>query len=291
VDLDQATTPATAIYQVNPTGLAAGIYRGTISVNSPKASSPLAIPFRLNIAPLGPSFGPYGVGNAGSYAPAAVSPGEAVVIFGKRFGPSALATLALDSSGRVATTLAGTRVFFDNVPAPLIYAVDGQISAFVPFSVAGKSQTVMRVEHNGATSLEVSLPVVDAIPALLTANQSGGGQGAILNQDSSVNTASNAAAVGDIIFLFGTGAGQTDPPGTDGKPAALPLPRLVLSVKAFVDGREAEVLYAGPAPALAEGVLQVNLRIPAGVRRGPDVPIWITVGDKRSQPGVSVAIR
>jgi uncharacterized protein (TIGR03437 family) len=291
VNLDQTSTPATAIWEVNAAGLAAGTYQGMITVSSPRASNRLDIPFRLNVLPEGPAFGPYGVGNAGSYAPAAVSPGEAIVVFGRRFGPRTLATLQLDANGRVATTLAGTRVFFDNVPAPMIYAADGQISAFVPFSVAGKRTTAMRIEYNGVRSLDITLPVVDAIPGLLTANQSGGGQGAILNQNLSVNSASNPAVAGEIVFLFGTGAGQTDPPGTDGNPAALPLPRLLLPVKAFVDGREAEVLYAGPAPSLAEGVLQVNLRIPSGVTPRADVPIWITVGDKRSQAGVSIAVR
>jgi uncharacterized protein (TIGR03437 family) len=169
--------------------------------------------------------------------------------------------------------------------------VDGQISVFVPFGVAGKQTTEMRIEYNGRTSLKVRLPVVDAIPGLFTLNQSGGGPGAILNQNSSVNGANNPAAIGDIVVLFGTGAGQTEPAGVDGRPAGVPLPTLSLPVKAFVDGIEADVLYAGPAPTLVEGVLQVNIRIPPGVVPRDDVPVWIMVGDRVSQPGVTLAVR
>lgn len=291
VDLDQTSTPATAVWQINPAGLAPGTYQGGVTITSPRASNQLDIPFRLTVRPPGPDFTAYSLGNAGSYAPGAVAPGEAIVVFGRRFGPAALATLQLDANGRVATVIGGTRIFFDDVPAPMIYATGGQVSAFVPFSVAGKRSTRMRIEQDGVSSPEVTVPVVEAIPGLLTSNQSGTGQAAALNQNGSVNGAANPAAVGDVVVLFGTGAGQTSPGGTDGKLAGVPLPVQLLPVKAFVDGREAEVLYAGPAPSLPEGTLQVNLRIPAGITTGPGTPVWITVGTERSQFGVTVATR
>jgi uncharacterized protein (TIGR03437 family) len=42
---------------------------------------------------------------------------------------------------------------------------------------------------------------------------------------------------------------------------------------------------------VAEGVLQVNARIPAGLAGGRDVEILVTVGTFRSQPGVTIALR
>ncbi|MEZ5366197.1 MAG: hypothetical protein R2748_28640 [Bryobacterales bacterium] len=292
VELDYTSTPATASYSVNPTGLTAGTYGATIRVASPNATQPLEIPFELHVASENdPAFHAYGVVNAAGYQPAAVSPGEGIVIFGKRFGPATIQTLEFDQNGRATTSLGGVQVFFDDVAAPLIYAVNGQISVFVPFSVAGKKTTNVRVEQNGRTSLDVSLPVVDAAPGVFTLDQSGAGQGAILNQDNSLNGANNPAAIGDIVALFGTGGGQTEPAGVDGRPAGAPLPALLLPTKAFVDGIEAEVLYAGPAPTLVEGVLQVNLRIPSGVVPRDDVPVWIMQGKEVSQAGVTVAVR
>jgi uncharacterized protein (TIGR03437 family) len=91
--------------------------------------------------------------------------------------------------------------------------------------------------------------------------------------------------------LFGSGAGQTDPPGVDGRLAGAPLPVLTQEVRVLIDGEEADVVYASPAPDLAEGVLQVNARVPANVRRGRSVEVEVIVGDFRSQPGVTLAIR
>jgi uncharacterized protein (TIGR03437 family) len=185
-----------------------------------------------------------------------------------RLGPPEIATLQLDSQGRIATTLAETRVLFDDVPAPMIYTLEGQVSAFVPFAVAERLTTEVRVEYRGVRSPPVFLRVLPALPSLFTADKSGAGSGAILNQDGLLNTADNPAQPGDVVVLFGAGGGQTDPPGVDGRLAAAPLPEFLLPVTALVDGQEADILYAGPAPDPAEGVLQVNLRIPANVRRG-----------------------
>lgn len=49
-------------------------------------------------------------------------------------------------------------------------------------------------------------------------------------------------------------------------------------------------LYAGAAPSLVAGVLQVNARIPDDVASG-DVPVVVTVGTASSQPELTVAVR
>ncbi len=292
VDVNQTRTPATATITADPANLAAGTYNGSITIASPEASGPLQIPVRFTVPPLGPFFGRYGVVNAASYHPGVVAPGEAIVIFGKRYGAPELATLLLDPSGLVATTLGETRVFFDDVPAPMIYSSNangGQVSAFVPFAVGERASTVMRLEYRGARSIEVRMPVADAVPGLFTLDASGGGPGAILHPDFIVVNDANPTAEGGVVLMFGTGAGQTNPGGRDGRLATVPLPGQVLPVKAFFDGVEGEVLYSGPAPGLVEGVLQVNARVPRGVSGA--VPVWITAGDKRSQPGVTMAVR
>ena len=49
----------------------------------------------------------------------------------------------------LATTLAETRVLFDNVAAPLVYVSASQLSAIVPYGVAGKATTAMQVAVKG----------------------------------------------------------------------------------------------------------------------------------------------
>ena len=53
-------------------------------------------------------------------------------------------------------------------------------------------------------------------PVLFAANASGAGPLAAMNQDGSINTATNAAAGGTTVTMYATGEGYTVPPGVDG---------------------------------------------------------------------------
>ncbi|OYW09495.1 MAG: hypothetical protein B7X34_06650 [Acidobacteriia bacterium 12-62-4] len=172
---------------------------------------------------------------------------------------------------RLITTLVGSgftpqsRFIFDGVAAEVLYSTPNQASVVVPAGV--RNPTTLVVDNQPP----VIIPVVPAQPALFTANSAGTGPGAILNQDASLNTAANAARPGEIVVLYGTGDG----PGP---------------VQATVAGRSAEVLYAGPSAGLTTGLVQVNIRVPAGTPAGAQ-PVTIRVGAASSQPGVTVAIR
>jgi uncharacterized protein (TIGR03437 family) len=288
----QTATPLTLHIEADPAGLAPGTYEAGVRLES-SDPTPLVneIPVRLIVPPAGPRPAANGVGGAADYLYGAVAPGQAIVAYGSDLGPAELAGLQLDETGRVATTLAGVRVLFDGLPAPMIYARNDVVSAFVPFATASRAVTGMRVEYRGVPSPPVFLRVLPAIPSIFTLDQTGSGQGAILNQDFSVNGESNPAAPGDIVLLYGTGAGQTDPPGMDGRVAAAPLPVLTQPVRVLIDGLESQVVYAGPAPELAEGVLQVNARLPGNVQRGQNVEVILIIGELRSQPGVTLAVR
>ena len=63
-----------------------------------------------------------------------------------------------------------------------------------------------------------------------------------------VNSPGNPAQSGSIIVFFATGAGQTDPPGTDGLIAMniLPTPRLPVSVRLEVHPRISFMLVPHP---------------------------------------------
>jgi uncharacterized protein (TIGR03437 family) len=122
------------------------------------------------------------------------------------------------------------------------------------------------------------VPVAAAAPAIFSANSTGAGQGAILNQDSTYNSASNPAAPSTILQIFATGEGQTDPPGVDGKIASDVLPKPRLPVSVTIGGLDAEVVYYGAAPTQVAGVFQVNAKVPAGVAPGLAINVRLTVG-------------
>lgn len=290
VDLDSTSTPTTARLLVNPAGVPNGTAQKRVSITASSGQTSV-FNVTLKVDTTSPVFERAGVTHAASYASGFVSPGLAIVIFGARFGPAALATLALNPDGTVATALGGTRVLFDGVAAPMIYAVNGQISCFVPFGVEGKASTKMVVEYNGVKSPEVTVPVVANNPSMLTADSSGAGQLAAFNQDYTLNGPDAAANRGDFVFLFGTGGGQTTPGGRDGRVAVAPLSTLKYPMTVTIDGLPAEVQYQGPAPGLVEGVFQLNVRVPAGARPGNNVPVTVTQNGVTSQLGNSIAVK
>jgi uncharacterized protein (TIGR03437 family) len=214
--------------------------------------------------------------NAASWVEGSIAPGEVVVLGGTNLGPGVLAGLTLDANGFVSPTLAGVQVAFNGVAAPLVYASATLIAAVAPYELEGRTNAALQVTVSGRTSNTLTVPVAAAAPGIFTANASGAGPAA-------------AFRTGDVVSIFLTGEGQTNPGGITGKVTGTPpVPRL--DVTATVDGQPAEVLFAGEAPGVVSGVMQVNLRAAAGVRSGP-VPVVVTVGGVPSQPGVTVSVR
>ena len=225
--------------------------------------------------------------NVASMQGGPVAPGELVTIFGSNLGPGTPAGLQLAAPDTVGTMLSDTQVFFDDVAAPLIYASAGQVTAAVPFGVAGRPNTQVMIVNAGQFSTSSTLNVTTSAPAVFTANQNGSGPGAILNQDGTLNTASNPATRGSIVVLFLTGAGSTNPPSADGSTNTLAA--LANPVSVAIGGQTAHVMYAGSAPGLIAGVAQINVLIPDGVAPGP-VPVIVQVGGQSTQSGVTLSV-
>jgi uncharacterized protein (TIGR03437 family) len=233
-----------------------------------------------------------GIVNAASYSREAAAPGTIVAIFGSLLGPAALAGLQLTADGQFLTKeIAGTRVLFDGTPAPLIYSSADVLSAIVPYDTAGKRTVPVVVEYQGRRSVEATLAIANTGPALFTANASGTGQAAALNEDFSLNTPENPAARGSLLVLYGTGEGLTLPASVDGKLTGADLPQAVAGVSVSIGGALAEVFYKGGVPGVTAGLVQINVRVPAAAPVGPAVPVIVTIGGIPSQNGVTVAVR
>jgi uncharacterized protein (TIGR03437 family) len=227
--------------------------------------------------------------NAASLLPKPVAPGQIVTVFGSGLGPETPVEATLSSAGVLENTLGGTRLLFDDVPAPLLYVSSRQVNALVPYSVQGKSSARLQIAYAGPPSEVATVSVTPSSPGIFTATGTGTGQGAILNQDGSFNSAINPAPRGSIVSIFGTGEGQTNPAGQDGRRAAEPLPVPALPLSVSIGYERAEVLYAGAAPGFA-GLVQLNARVPTAISPGPAVPITLTIGDAASQPDVTIAV-
>ena len=216
-----------------------------------------------------------------------LSPGKIVVLYGAGLGPSGLVQNQ-PSNGQFGSELAGTRVSFNGIPAPILYTSATQVAAIVPYAVSGAIAEVT-VTYQGEVSTAFKVAVAASVPSLFTLNLTGAGQAAAINAtDGTVNTAANPVKIGGFISLYATGEGQTVPAGQDGRITGSALP--VLPVRATVGGIPATIQYAGSAPEQVAGLMQVNVQIPSGVEAGGYVPVVLQVGDRTSSPAVWIAV-
>jgi uncharacterized protein (TIGR03437 family) len=246
------------------------------------------------------------VENAASYysnAPTSeVAPGELVTLRGMGIGPEAGVLGSPGANGLLPTELAGVQVFFDEIAAPLMYVQSKQINVAVPWELAGRTTTQIQVIYNGVPANAASASVGQAAPGLFFLNY-WSSQGAILNADGSINSASNPAKAGDVISLFGTGGGPTSRAGVtggywgSGANALLTSPVMVQmgpASSANPNRLNASVVYAGAAPGSLSTFFQSNVQVPTGLMPNPAADVYVSigsVGNNSYQTPVTVAVQ
>jgi len=302
------TTPGAVTVSVNPGSVGVGTCNGSVTViGTGNATGSTTINVSLTVT--APVLTITQVSSAASYLGSSISPGEIITIFGTNLGPTPYVTLALDSTGKVATTLCpplpsgtnctpalGVQVLVAGFAAPLVFASNTQVSAVVPYEVSQLhgSQPV-EVKFLGQASNAIGVQMAPTAPGIFTANASGTGPGAISNQDYSANSPSNPAAKGSTVAIYLTGEGLTSPASTTGSvtKATLPAPQVtpapLLPVAVLIDGQPAAIAYAGEAPGIVAGVMQLNVQIPTTARTG-DLPLIVSIGGVSSQSGVTVSV-
>ena len=209
-----------------------------------------------------------GVTNAATFLGGPVAPNEIVTLFGRGLGPSTGVSL---TSLPALTMLGGTRVLFDGIEAGLIYASNDRVTAIVPDGIRDRSNTEIRVEYLRMAPVIVTVPVAITSPGIFATGMNGTGQGAILNQNFTVNGPGNPAERGSIVMIYGTGN--------------------ACCATVSIGRRDAEVLYQGPAPGLVNGAYQINARVPDDVEPGSAVSVIVWAAGRASAPGVTMAVR
>jgi uncharacterized protein (TIGR03437 family) len=221
----------------------------------------------------------------------AVAPGEIVSLYGTNIGPSDPA-LGQIVNEKLITNISATRVLFDGQPAPLLYVASDVINAVVPATVGSTSNTTLiQVERNGVIRSGLIISAVGTLPGLYTADTSGRGQIAALNEDYSYNSPSRPAEAGSIMVLFATGAGLGDQDVPDGQIMGATAVHPKGPVYVRVGKLPAEVLYAGSVATLVNGAMQINVRLPKDLIGGPATPIQLIVGNYSSPVGATIAVK
>jgi uncharacterized protein (TIGR03437 family) len=170
-----------------------------------------------------------------------------------------------------------TDVIINGSKAPLLYVSPGQINAVVPSDTyAGRSGVIVR--SSSGQNRGTAFDMLAAAPEIFLLGER---QAIALNQDGSLNGPDNPAAPGDIVTVFFTGQGPTDPYVPSGRPAPSDrLARVALESRVIVAGKDAEVAYLGLTPGFA-GLAQANVEVPEGVFG--DLPVRIEIGGQMSE--------
>ena len=205
----------------------------------------------------------FGLANAaGGDLAGRVAPAELISIYGLHFGISAPAYASFDAAGFLPTTLAGVQVTINGTPAPLLYVSDTQINAVVPLALLGMSSASLRVTLNSGALPDFRLAVDTAIPQVA---RNSDGSAAAINQDGTVNSPTHPAPTGSFVSVWATGTGYA--PGMDGQMAtsAQSFCACIIREAYLIQAAGSQDIipsYAGAAPGMVTGVVQINFRVP-----------------------------
>lgn len=216
----------------------------------------------------GPFLHPLGIFNAASYVPPGfpVSPGGFVALFG-----TGLATASAQASIPFPTILSQTMLSVNGNPARIYAISPTQINAVVPYGVTGTTATFVATV-NGTPSNAVTVPLAPTAPGVFSMSANGLGDGAITHADNSLVSQASPAKPGEIVQVYLTGLGATNPNVPDGAAApANPAAMTTAPVSVFVGGIPVtNIQFDGLSPGLAS-LYQLNIQIPSTVLAGPQM--------------------
>lgn len=186
------------------------------------------------------------------------------------------------------------------VRLPITYVQPDQINAQGPTTRAAGPAQIRVVANPGLPNQLLSdvatVNMLNFSPAFFTFNgRSIAALNAVDNSivaDPAVVAGGRPLRPGDIVSLYATGLGATNPTTAAGDIyTGQALLRDTVSIT--IGGTTipaADILYAGGAPGLISGAYQLNVRIPASAGNG-DLPVTMTIGGVTSPTGTTIPVR
>jgi uncharacterized protein (TIGR03437 family) len=227
------------------------------------------------------------------------------------YGQGLATTKQQAKSSALPIALAGRElVVNDQIKAPLLYVSPGLVNFVFPINAPLGSQRIA-ARTSDTEELLAGGPVLVATysPGFFTHDGSGAGQAAVRNHDQTINSATNPAARGSIVSLYGTGQGPVVSPVADGQPApmapdntiAAPTsdantclnkqPAVCVALGGSGGGSQlAEIQYSGLAPGLV-GVWLVNIKVPTSGLLGNTISVRALIGGANQSNLVTIAVK
>ena len=224
-----------------------------------------------------------------------IQPGEWVSIYGAHLAGS---TVIWNQD--FPTSLGGTRVTIDGKDAYLWYVSPEQINLQVPDDTATGSVPVVVTTAGGSVTAAVTLDrfapsflVLDGkhVTGIILRSDGSGAYGGgaydiVGPTGTSLGYPTVAAKAGDVVELFGTGFGPTDPAVAAGRAFSGAAPTTD-QPSLLIGGVGVTPTFAGLSGA---GLVQINLTVPAGLGQG-DVPLTAAVGGVQTQSYVVISLQ
>lgn len=242
--------------------------------------------------------------NAGSHA-GPFSSNSMVEIYGSNFqAGSRMRQVALGDLGLnlvYPTTLSCIAVEIGGVRSPVTYVQQDQIDVQAPTATSTGPVTIVVIGNpdkpNELRSDPATVTVQQPSPSLFTygASKSVAAQlagTATPIADPTVATGGQPAKPGDIVTLYGTGFGATNPAMQAGQlpPGLTPLVDPVTVSIGGIAVPAADVQYAGLSPLSISGLYQFNVKVPASVPNGA-APVIITIDGVSTQAGATIPVQ
>ncbi len=205
-------------------------------------------------------------------------------------------------SGKFPNELACVAVEFRNVDnwvrAPMVYAQADQLNAQAPnIPVRGPVQVRVVVNPGRDNQMLSDVGTVEFSeyhPALFTFDGTRVAatytDGSLLGDPVRV-TGARPAQPGEMITLYGTGFGVTDPyfqPGELASGIARVRDPFTISIGGITLS-SVDVTYAGLSPQSISALYQFNLRLPSTLNTG-EVPVTIAIGGRQTQTGAVIPV-
>jgi uncharacterized protein (TIGR03437 family) len=250
----------------------------------------IGTPLRAQTATIStaPSYSSAAVVNSATNTADALAPNAIASIYGANLSfDTQAASRSSPLYFMLPVTLAGVRVYVAGLETSLYYVSPGQINFVIP-NVRGGNMSLY-VTRQGMAGPHVTVTVHDAGPGLY---QWSPGMIASTHADGSVITEEHPARPGEIVVLYGTGLGHTDPDVASGEVSTNPAQITQLNVfHVSVAGTvlaSGNVYYAGVTPGIP-GLYQVNVKLPDHLPADPEIRIGI--GNTFSPVGLKLAVR
>jgi uncharacterized protein (TIGR03437 family) len=229
-----------------------------------------------------------------------VAPYELISIFGSNFCPTCTGpVVAPVASSRYPTTVTApasggnpvTVTFYKGTgtdladltsiaSAYIVFVSNTQINALVPSTVAASDDPMqVVVSYNSIPSNEnvvYTVNTLSANPGIFTTSSTGQGQGAVLNQDGTVNSSSNKATPGQTISIYASGLGTPNSTAADtaGKSAAK-FPSSCISIASYVSAAALSNPATADGAVLDSADIETNMLPPCFATSGQ---VAVTIG-------------